>query len=119
MDIRKVLLKHSVGVYAVSTALFISWPLVSQAACNLSPTVGNDSFVCDSGSSGSLTDLSGNNSLTFPSNGTGSINGNVSFGAGVDRVVMDSGSIIGTLSQGDGRDTLQISAGQITEWRAR
>lgn len=114
MVIRKVLLKHSIGVCAVSTSLFISWPLVSQAACSLSPTAGNDSFVCDSGSSGPLTDLSGNNSLTFPSNGTGSINGNVSFGAGADRVVMDSGSIIGTLSQGDGRDTLQISAGQIT-----
>ena len=114
MDIRKVLLKHSIGVCAVSTSLLIGWPLVSQAACSLTPSAGNDSFVCDSDSSGPLTDLSGNNSLTFPSNGTGSINGNVSFGAGADRVVMDSGSIIGTLSQADGRDTLQISAGQIT-----
>ncbi len=114
MDIRKALLKHPIGVCAVSTSLLISSPLVSQAACSLSPSAGNDNFVCDSGSSGPLTDLSGNNSLTFPANGTGSINGNVSFGAGADRVVMDSGSIIGTLSQGDGRDTLQISAGQIT-----
>ncbi|MCX7079206.1 MAG: autotransporter outer membrane beta-barrel domain-containing protein [Pseudomonas sp.] len=114
MDIRKTLLIHPFGVFAVSTSLFIAWPLDSQAACSLIPTAGNDSFVCDSASSGPLTDLSGNNSLTFSANGTGRINGNVSFGAGVDRVVMDSGSIIGTLNQGDGNNSFRISAGQIT-----
>ncbi|WP_160108606.1 autotransporter outer membrane beta-barrel domain-containing protein, partial [Pseudomonas izuensis] len=63
---------------------------------------------------GPLTDLAGNNTLTFPASGTGTINGNVTFGAGADTVVMNSGRILGALNQGDGTNTLTINAGQIT-----
>ncbi|KPH00325.1 autotransporter [Pseudomonas sp. RIT-PI-q] len=94
--------------------LCIGWPQATQAACTLIPSAGNDRFVCDSGSNGPLTDLSGNNTLTFPANGTGSINGNVTFGAGADAVNMNSGTLAGTLTQGDGADTFSISAGQVT-----
>ena len=87
---------------------------VAQAACTLLPGPGDTRHTCDSGTSGPLTDTLGNNSLTFPANGSGTINGNVTFGAGVDRVVMDSGSITGSLDQSDGNDSLEINAGQIT-----
>lgn len=102
------------SVYAVSIGLCLGWTPPLQAACTLIPTAGSDNFVCDSGSSGPLTDLNGNNTLTFPANGTGTINGNVTFGAGNDTVNMNSGTLAGALSQGDGADTLNISAGQIT-----
>lgn len=61
-----------------------------------------------------MTDLAGNNSLTFPANGTGRINGNVTFGAGSDTFDMNSGTLAGALDLGDGSDRLRISAGQIT-----
>jgi outer membrane autotransporter protein len=99
---------------AVSICLCIGWSQTAQAACTLTPTVGNDNHVCDSASSGALTDLNGNNTLSFPTNGTGTINGNVTFGAGSDTVTLNSGSIVGILNQGDGADTFNISAGQIT-----
>jgi outer membrane autotransporter protein len=98
----------------VSLWLCIGWSQTAQAACTLTPTAGNDNYVCDSASSGPLTDLSGNNTLTFPANGTGTINGDVTFGAGVDRVLMGSGTIAGVLDQGDGANILQIDNGQIT-----
>ncbi|MGE8064739.1 autotransporter outer membrane beta-barrel domain-containing protein [Pseudomonas sp. NPDC089569] len=94
--------------------LSLGWPHAVQAACTLVPTGGNDNFVCDSGNSAALNDPAGNNTLTFPANGTGTVNGNVTFGAGNDTVNMSSGRIVGTLDQGDGADTLNISAGQIT-----
>lgn len=86
----------------------------AHAACTLTPTAGNDNFVCDSASNGPLTDLAGNNTLTFPASGTGTINGNATFGAGADTVVMNSGRIVGALNQGDGTNILTINAGQIT-----
>lgn len=106
--------KFRYGACTVSLLLGVGWSHPAHAACTLAPTAGNDNFVCDSASSGPLTDLSGNNTLTFPANGSGTINGNVTFGAGTDTVNMNSGSIVGTLNQGDGADTLTISAGQIT-----
>jgi outer membrane autotransporter protein len=106
--------KYRYSVYAVSIWLCVSGSQPTQAACTLSPTAGDDNFVCDSASSGSLADLTGNNSLTFPANGTGTINGNVTFGAGTDTVDMNSGRIVGALNQGDGADTFNISAGEIT-----
>jgi outer membrane autotransporter protein len=69
--------------------------------------------VCDSGNSGPLTDLAGNNTLTFPTNGTGTITGNVTFGGGNDALGMNSGIISGSVNQGDGADTFSISAGQV------
>jgi hypothetical protein len=50
-------------------------PQQSYAACALTPGPGNDTSICDSGSSAGLTDLLGNNSLTLPAGGTGTING--------------------------------------------
>ncbi|WP_277757949.1 autotransporter outer membrane beta-barrel domain-containing protein [Pseudomonas sp. A34-9] len=85
----------------------------ASAACLLVPGPGNDAFNCDSGTSGSLTDLSGNNSLTFPANGTGRINGSVTFGAGTDRVEMNSGVITGAVNQGNGIDDFIMTGGSI------
>lgn len=106
--------KFRYSACAFSIWLCTGWSPTLQAACTFAPTAGNDSHVCDSGSSGPLTDLAGNNTLSFPANGTGVINGNVAFGIGNDIVTMDSGKIVGSLSQGDGADRLTISAGQIT-----
>lgn len=85
----------------------------ASAACNLVAGPGNDAFTCDSGTSGSLTDLSGNNSLTFPATGSGQINGNVTFGGGADRIDMSSGVITGAVSQGNGIDDFVMSGGSI------
>ncbi|WP_242208017.1 MULTISPECIES: autotransporter outer membrane beta-barrel domain-containing protein [unclassified Pseudomonas] len=85
----------------------------ASAACNLVPGPGNDNFTCDSGTSGPLTDLAGNNSLTFPANGTGQINGSVTFGAGADRVEINSGVITGAVSQGNGVDDFVMNGGSI------
>lgn len=84
-----------------------------SAACTLVPGPGNDNFTCDSGTSGSLTDLAGNNSLTLPANSTGQINGDVTFGAGADRVEINSGVITGAVSQGNGVDDFVINGGSI------
>ncbi len=86
---------------------------MTSAACTLAPTAGNDNYTCDSGTSGPLTDTSGNNTLTLPANGTGSING-VIFGAGADTVIMNSGLINGVLNVGDGTNTVTIAGGTIT-----
>ncbi|MBK5373612.1 autotransporter outer membrane beta-barrel domain-containing protein [Pseudomonas sp. TH43] len=85
----------------------------ASAACTLVPGPGNDNFTCDSGTSGSLTDLAGNNSLTLPVNGTGRINGSVTFGAGTDRVEINSGVITGAVSQGNGIDDFVMTGGSI------
>jgi hypothetical protein len=85
-----------------------------QAACTLTAGPGNDSYVCDSGNSPGITDLAGNNSLSFPAGGSGTIAGNVLFGNGADQLSMDSGSIQGSLSQGAGANTFRISAGVIS-----
>jgi outer membrane autotransporter protein len=106
--------KYRYSACAVSLCLCVGWSQAAHSACTLTPTVGNDSFTCDSASSGPLTDLSGNNTLTFPANGSGTINGNVTFGAGNDTVIIHSGSLFGALAQGDGVDSFTMSAGQIT-----
>lgn len=94
--------------------LFSSDP--AQAACTFVPTAGNDSFICDSGiSAGGLTDPDGDNTLTLPVGGTGTVAGDVSFGAGADTIEMHSGTIDGTVNQGDGDDTFIISGGTVTD----
>ncbi|MBK5534691.1 autotransporter outer membrane beta-barrel domain-containing protein [Pseudomonas sp. TH08] len=98
-------------ILPASIALLASPP--AWSACVLTPGPGNDSFTCDSGSSGPLTDLSGNNSLTLPVNGTGQINGSVTFGAGTDRVEMNSGVITGAVNQGAGIDDFVMTGGSI------
>ena len=94
-----------------SLLVLTSYP--ASAACTLVPGPGNDTFICDSGTSGSLTDLSGNNSLTFPANGSGRINGSVTFGAGADRVEINSGVITGAVNQGNGIDDFVMTGGSI------
>ncbi|WPN32945.1 autotransporter outer membrane beta-barrel domain-containing protein [Pseudomonas sp. P5_109] len=114
MEFSTDLPKYRFGAYLFSIWLCANWSQAAHAACSLTPTAGNDNFVCDSATSGPLTDLSGNNSLTFPANGTGRINGNVTFGAGTDTVNMASGTVAGEVNQGDGADNFTISAGQVT-----
>lgn len=88
-------------------------PQPSHAACVLTPGTGNDTYTCDSGSSPGLTDLSGDNRLTLPAGGTGTINGNVTFGPGVDTVRIESGQITGAVQQGAGIDDFVMLGGQI------
>jgi outer membrane autotransporter protein len=114
MDLCKALPSYRYSTCAISIWLCMGWSLPSQAACTLVPSTGNDNFVCDSGNNGPLTDLAGNNNLAFPTNGTGTITGNVTFGAGNDTLVMNSGVITGIAQQGDGSDSFTIDAGQIT-----
>ncbi|WPN44881.1 autotransporter outer membrane beta-barrel domain-containing protein [Pseudomonas sp. P8_241] len=114
MEFSTDLTKYRYGACVFSLWLCAGWPQPALGACTLTPTVGNDSYVCDSGSSGALTDLSGNNSLAFPAGGSGTVTGNVTFGAGNDKVDMISGVIVGTVLQGDGDDTFTIGAGQVT-----
>ncbi|MCP2021626.1 UNVERIFIED_ORG: outer membrane autotransporter protein [Pseudomonas reinekei] len=105
------LLNNRHSTCAISIFLCMGWPLPAFAACTLAPTAGNDNFLCGSGTSGPLTDLSGNNTLTFPANGTGRINGNVTFGAGADAVNIASGTVVGAISQGSGIDDFIMSDG--------
>ncbi|MGH6760312.1 MAG: autotransporter outer membrane beta-barrel domain-containing protein [Phyllobacterium sp.] len=84
------------------------------AACTLVPGPGDDQFICDSGSSGPLSDTQGNNRLEFPAGGSGQINGDVTFGAGNDTILMNSGTITGAVDQGDGADRFIISDGTVT-----
>ncbi|TGQ88895.1 autotransporter outer membrane beta-barrel domain-containing protein [Mesorhizobium sp. M8A.F.Ca.ET.208.01.1.1] len=97
-----------------TTALMLLPGSAAFAACVLVPSPGNDTFTCDSGdSSGSLNDTSGNNTLTFPAGGTGQVSGNVTFGAGTDRIDMQSGTITGVVDQGDGTDFFTIGGGTV------
>jgi outer membrane autotransporter protein len=85
----------------------------AYGACSFSPTLGDDAFVCDSGTAPSLTDLQGNNSLTLPAGGSGTITGAVTFGAGVDQITIASGTIGGAVSQGNGIDDFVMTGGRI------
>ncbi|OXR35018.1 autotransporter outer membrane beta-barrel domain-containing protein [Pseudomonas umsongensis] len=114
MDLCKALPSYRYSACAISIWLCMGWSLPGQAACTLVPSTGNDNFVCDSGNNGPLTDLTGNNNLAFPANGTGTNTGNVTFGAGNDTLDMKSGVISGIVQLGDGSDTFSIDAGQIT-----
>jgi autotransporter family porin len=100
-----------------ATALGIILQLsgTANAACAVTAGPGDDTFTCDSGTSpGGLTDTAGNNTLLFPSGGTGNLNGNVVFGAGNDSINMQSGTITGTVDQGLGVDSFVIGAGTVT-----
>lgn len=86
-------------------------PQPSHAACVLTPGTGNDTYTCDNGSSPGLTDLSGDNSLTLSTGGT--INGNVTFGPGMDTVDIRGGVVSGIVQQGAGVDRFNLGDGQI------
>ncbi|MCG7509323.1 autotransporter outer membrane beta-barrel domain-containing protein, partial [Mesorhizobium sp. IRAMC:0171] len=100
-----------------STSLFLGFfpAAPASAACVLSTSPGNDTVICDSGTTvGNLTDASGDNTLRFPAGGTGQITGNVTYGPGADRIEMQSGTITGTVEQGAGQDSFVIGAGTVT-----
>ena len=97
-----------------TSLLVISHLDPAWAACTFAPTAGDDSFVCDSGTSlGGLTDLGGNNLLLLPSGGSGTLDGDVVFGAGEDRVDVHSGTITGNVQEGSGVDDFRMTGGQI------
>ena len=103
------MLLSSVAIAALGQAS----PALAQ--CVFAPTAGDDAYICDSGTSpGGLDDPDGNNQLTLPAGGTGTVAGNVSFGDGADIVVIDSGRIEGAVDQGNGDDSFAISAGTVT-----
>lgn len=113
------MIRHDKGFNRLFNALCVSAPFLlpassAMAACTLVPTAGNDSYVCDSGTSPGLTDLSGNNSLTMPANGSGLITGDVTFGAGVDSIVINANGVIdGDVQQGSGVDDFIMNGGRI------
>ncbi|MBO1540280.1 autotransporter outer membrane beta-barrel domain-containing protein [Pseudomonas sp. OA65] len=113
------MIRHDKGFNRLFNALWISAPFLfsapaAMAACTLTPTAGDDAYVCDSGTSPGLTDLSGNNSLTMPANGSGVITGDVTFGAGVDSLVINANGVIdGDVEQGSGIDDFVMTGGSI------
>lgn len=86
--------------------------LPAAAACSFVPTAGDDIYLCDSGTSAGFTDLGGNNTLSLPVGGTGTITSAVTFGAGSDSFTMTSGTLQ-SLNQGDNLDTFFMSGGHI------
>lgn len=86
-------------------------PQPSHAACVLTPGTGNDTYMCNNGSSAGLTDLSGDNSLTLSTGGA--INGDVTFGPGIDTVEIRDGRVTGIVQQGDGVDRVVMMGGRI------
>jgi len=107
------------GFNRLFNALWVSAPFLlttpsAMAACTLAPTAGNDTYVCDSGTSPGLTDLSGNNSLTMPANGSGVISGDVTFGIGVDTIVINANGVIdGDVEQGAEADSFVMNGGRL------
>ncbi|WP_053213880.1 autotransporter outer membrane beta-barrel domain-containing protein [Pseudomonas sp. Q12-87] len=86
----------------------------AMAACTLTPGPGNDAYVCDSGTSPGLTDLLGDNRLTMPANGSGIIQGDVTFGPGVDKIQIEANGVIqGDVQQGSGIDDFVMNGGSI------
>ncbi len=113
------MIRHDKGFNRLFNAVWISAPFLlpvpaAMAACTLTPTAGDDAYVCDSGTSPGLTDLSGNNSLTMPANGSGLISGDVTFGTGVDRIVINANGVIdGDVEQGSAADDFVMNGGRI------
>lgn len=103
----------STAIITISSFILKADPAL--AACSFSPTLGDDTYICDSGTSATgLTDINGNNTLLLPAGGTGTVNGNVTFDAGTDRIEVHSGTIAGNVVQGDGTDAFVISGGTVT-----
>jgi len=87
--------------------------LPAAAACSFVPTAGDDIYLCDSGTSAGFTDLGGNNRLTLPAGGTGTITSAITFGAGTDTVEIYSGTISANLQQGAGSDSFTMTGGTL------
>jgi len=101
------------GMCGAAMLLFI-WPQPSQADCTLIVTAGDDINACESGKSVGITDLQGNNTLSFPIGGTGTITGDIVYGQGSDLLKMNSGTIDGSVNLGNGMNTLLLNDGHIT-----
>ncbi|QHF03544.1 autotransporter domain-containing protein [Pseudomonas asturiensis] len=95
----------------LSVALLAMVSPHADGSCDLVPGTASDTQVCNSGSSGSVTWLSANQTLTFAPQGSGTVNGSLTFGPGQDSVEMNSGRITGNVNQGGGADRFTISAG--------
>lgn len=85
----------------------------AQSDCTFTPGTGDDAYSCDSGTAPGLSDLLGNNRLTLPVDGTGSITGPVTFGPGQDTLLMRSGTLGGAVNMGAGADNVFIGSGQM------
>ena len=78
----------------ITTAILLAFGYATPALadCNLLPTASDDNYLCDSRTApAGIDDPGGNNRLTLPTGGTGTITGNVTFGAGIDRISIGSG----------------------------
>ena len=65
---------HGLLALLATTVLALLPNSAAFAACVLGPTPGNTVYTCDSGDSGgSLTDTDGDNTLNFPTGGSGQI----------------------------------------------
>jgi outer membrane autotransporter protein len=103
------------GTFLQVSCVSLLLPITSiEAACTLVSGPGNDRPVCDSGVSAGLTDLAGNNLLTFPEGGTGVVTGNVVYGGGADRIIMSSGTLQGAVNQGAGANVFVMDSGTVT-----
>ena len=85
----------------------------AQSDCTFAPATGDDAYSCDSATAPGLSDLLGNNRLTLPPGGTGTITGPVAFGPGQDALLMQSGTLGGAVSMGAGADNVLIGNGQM------
>ncbi|SHM53913.1 Type V secretory pathway, adhesin AidA [Pseudomonas asturiensis] len=97
----------------LSVALLAMVSPHADGSCDLVPGTASDTQICDSGSSGSVTWFGANHTLTFAPQGSGTVNGNVTFGPGQDSVEMNSGRITGNVNQGGGADRFTLSAGNV------
>ncbi|MXO67984.1 autotransporter outer membrane beta-barrel domain-containing protein [Altererythrobacter marinus] len=106
---------HRPWLMAGAAGIALCHAAPAQADCDFVPTAGDDTYVCDSGSSaGGLDDFGGDNTLTFPAGGSGTVAGDVNFGGGADAIVMESGTIADAVHQGDGDDRFEIAEGTVT-----
>ncbi|PIB42459.1 transporter [Pseudomonas sp. 2822-15] len=99
---------------SLGITLMAAWPLPSLGACTINFTAGNDTSTCDSGGAPGFTDTAGNNTLNL--SGSGTLNGDVTFGAGNDSVEINgaTAAINGTLNQDDGENTFRLTLGTVT-----
>jgi outer membrane autotransporter protein len=112
MKIRRVHQYQTCNVLpVVILAIIPSW---AEGACTLSSLAAAGVQVCDSGSSGPFSAVSGDYVLIFPVGGTGTVSGNILFGPGMDSVDMQSGRILGNVTQGAGIDRFTLSADQVS-----
>lgn len=97
-----------------SAIVLTTWPLASYGACTINNTLGNDTSSCDSATAPGFTDTGGDNTLELTA--TGRVSGNVTYGSGNDRVVVNgpSAGVDGNLNQGDGNNFFRLNQGSIS-----